>query len=329
MKRSRRKFAAAAIVALMLVASPGAMAQAHSDSTKFSLRQELLTLINRDRQQFGLAPVQLDPWVSSQADNYCRQQIRNGTTGHFTIDGLAPYARYSFAGGNDGLSENAAAWSANYSFTDRALHEMTKGSEESMMSEVAPHDGHRRTILDPFATHVGIGLAWENGEFRLTEEFVRRYLVWNGAVPRGASPDKRVPCNGRPIAGYDVDAVSVYYEPLPQPISSITANLINSYSLPDKRRDYRPQLRTYYRRNNDGSLREIREEYSDGRRGDFPVADDGSFAFSVPFPEGPGLYTVVVWVHRKGNRTPIAASNISIRVEDPSAAYLAARAAAR
>ena len=26
----------------------------------------------------------------------------------------APYMRYSFAGGNDGVSENAAAWSANY-----------------------------------------------------------------------------------------------------------------------------------------------------------------------------------------------------------------------
>ena len=35
-----------------------------------------------------------------------------------------------------------------------------------------------RTILDPYATHVGIGVAWEGGEFRITQEFIRRYVDW-------------------------------------------------------------------------------------------------------------------------------------------------------
>ena len=84
-----------------------------SDETRMTLRAEFVRMINHDRAKFGLRPVQLDAQASVIADAYCRAQIRNGTTGHFTTDGEAPYMRYSFAGGNDGVSKNAAAWSAN------------------------------------------------------------------------------------------------------------------------------------------------------------------------------------------------------------------------
>src|SRR5512132_4118965 len=102
----------------LILATPLAQGEGPADETSFTLRHELLRMINHDRKAHGLAPVQLDAEASAIADSYCRQQIRNGTTGHFTIDGQAPYMRYSFAGGNDGVSENAAAWSATYSFSD-------------------------------------------------------------------------------------------------------------------------------------------------------------------------------------------------------------------
>src|SRR6266705_976912 len=140
---------------LLVISAPLAQGEAPIDETRFTLREEFLRLINRDRKQFGLPAVQLDALASAVADAYCQEQIRNGTTGHFTTDGQAPYMRYSFAGGNDAVSENAAAWSANYNFTDRALYEMIRRSEDAMVSEAAPHDGHRRTILDPRANFVG------------------------------------------------------------------------------------------------------------------------------------------------------------------------------
>src|SRR4051812_49789455 len=174
-----------------------AQGEGASDETRMTLRGEFVRLINRDRARFGLPPVQLDAQVSATADAYCRAQIRNGTTGHFTTDGQSPYMRYSFAGGNDGVSENAAAWSASYRFGDRALYEMIRRSEEAMIGETAPHDGHRRTILDPFATHVGIGLAWDKGEFRLTQEFVRRYIDWTRKLPRAATLTDKVTATGR------------------------------------------------------------------------------------------------------------------------------------
>ena len=305
------------LVALALViTAPLALGGGAADETRFTLRDELLRLINRDRKQFGLSAVQLDPFASVIADNYCNLQIRNGTSGHFTVDGQAPYMRYSFAGGNDGVSENAAAWSANYHLGDRALYEMMRRSQQAMMGEVAPHDGHRRTILDPFATHVGIGLAWEGGEFRLAQEFVRHYIDWSRALPRSASGTDRALCSGRPVRGFDIEAITVHHEASPQPLAAITANAIGSYSLPDKRREYRPRRRPYTRLSDSGAAEWIHEQYTGGSRGDFPIADDGGFAFAVPFPDGPGVYTVVVWVRRHGARESIAASNVSIRVED-------------
>ena len=297
----------------ILLATP--LAHSDVDETRVTLRQHILKLINRDRQLYQLPPVELDLQTSAFGDEYCREQIRNGTTGHFTLDGYAPYIRYSFAGGNDGVSENAAAWSATYKFSDRALYEMSRRSQDAMMAEMAPDDGHRRTILDPFATHVGIGLAWEKGEFRLVQEFIRRYVDWTRPLPRTANPGDQVVARGRPLSGVRVEAITVHHEPVPEPMPAVVASAIHNYSLPDKRREYLPRLRQEVLRDADGSFRIVRQQYPGRGRGDFHVADDGAFSFTVPFTEGPGIYTVVVWVRGKNAPRPIAASNVSIRVE--------------
>ena len=312
-----KKLLLALLGAVLTFGATIAQGEGPADETRMTLRAELLRMVNRDRQRFGLRPVELDANTSALADSYCALQIRNRTSGHFTLDGLAPYMRYSLSGGNDGVSENAAAWSANYSFGDRALLDMIRRSEDAMMNEVAPHDGHRRTILDPFATHVGIGLAWEGGELRIAQEFIRRYIDWTRPLPRSATAGQRVLCSGRPANGYDVEAITVHHEPLPQPMAALTANAISTYTLPDDRREYLPRLKTWYRHHPNGGVEEVREEYTDGRRGDFQLTDDGSFAFAIPFPDGPGVYTVVVWVRTHGAREAIAASNVSVRVDAP------------
>ncbi|MGZ7078055.1 MAG: CAP domain-containing protein [Thermoanaerobaculia bacterium] len=305
----------------LVLATPLAQGDSPADETRFTLRHELLRMINHDRKAEGLRPVELDAETSILADSYCRQQIRNGTTGHFTIDGQSPYMRYSFAGGNDGVTENAAAWSASYSFSDRALYEMMRRSEEAMMAEKPPHDGHRRAILDPYATHIGIGLSWERGEFRLTQEFLRRYVEWTRPLPRAAGLYEEIIGAAKPLPGYRVEAISVHHEPIPRSLAPAAANLIESYRLPDSRREYLPRLRSFTRRTGQGTLEVIREQYSDGRRGDFSVANDGGFRFNVPFADGPGVYTVVVWVRKAGDTNSIAASNISIRVDRPASDF--------
>lgn len=302
-------------IALTLLASP--LAHSDVDETRATLRAQVLKLINRDRALYRLPPVELDLQASAIGDDYCRTQIRNGTTGHYTTDGVAPYARYSLGGGNDGISENAAAWSASYTFNERALYEMARRSQDAMMAEVPPHDGHKRTMLDPYATHVGIGLAWQKGEFRLVQEFVRRYIDWTRPLPRTARVGQTVMMTGRTAAGVRVEGVTVHHEPLPQGMSAFVASSISTYSLPGKRRDYLPRARSEKR------------TLATARRGDFPVHEDGSFVFTVPFADGPGLYTVVVWVRKDGTTTAFSASNVSVRVAEDAQMHVRAGAASR
>lgn len=302
------------VAASVLLASP--VARGEVEETRATLRQHVLKLINRERQHYNLPAVELDLQVSAFADGHCRQQIRTRTTGHYTTDGLPPYMRYSFAGGNDGISENAAAWSADYTFNERALYEMAGRSHDAMMAELPPNDGHKKTILDPHATHVGIGLAWERGEFRLVHEFIRRYVEWVRPLPRSATLADTIVAAARPMRGVAIEAISVHHEPLPQPMAAHVASAIATYSLPKKRRDYLPRLYSDYTRRFDGTIEIVRREYADGGRGDFHVARDGAFSFTIPFTDGPGVYTIVVWVKRAGTERPIAASNVSIRVDD-------------
>ncbi|MHB8998657.1 MAG: CAP domain-containing protein [Thermoanaerobaculia bacterium] len=277
----------------------------------------MLSRINRDRATHGLPPVQMDPHASEVADRYCEQQIRNRTTGHFTTDGLTPYMRYAFSGGNDAVSENAAAWSANYDFVERVIPGIIAQAQEAMLAERPPDDGHRRTILDPWATHVGVGIAWHKGEFRLAQEFLRRYIHWDEAIPRTASQSDRVTVRGTPRTGFDVEAVSVHYDPAPTPMSASTASRIESYGLPQNRRDYRVARRNtppehlsakaklnYIAGNSEWPASTVR------------LSRDGSFSFTVPFREGDGVYTVVVWL-RPAKGDAFAASNVAIRVTSP------------
>ncbi len=315
-----KKLLLAVLIAVFTFGATLAQGSGASDETRMTLRAEFVNLINRDRARFRLPPVQLDAQASAIADAYCRAQIRNGTTGHFTTDGQSPYMRYSFAGGNDGLSENAAAWSANYGFSDAALYDMMRRSEAAMMAEVKPHDGHRRTILDPAATHAGIGFAWERGEFRLTQEFIRRYIDWSRPLSRRVSSPQPVLCSGRAVKGYDIEAITVHHEGLPRTMAAVTANAIESYSLPQSRREYLPRLKGKFTRRVAGGIEEVSEEYSDGRRGEIQVSPDGKFAFAIPLPDGPGIYTVVVWVRHHGTTgDAIPASNVSIRVDAAAA----------
>ncbi|MGA7613956.1 MAG: CAP domain-containing protein [Thermoanaerobaculia bacterium] len=273
-----------------------------------SLRREALVRINRDRAAAGLGPVVLDPVASRIADAYCEEQIEFGTTGHYSVDGQSPYMRYSLGGGNDGLTENTASWSADYPFNDAMVLDLVQRSEQVMIAEKPPGDGHRKAILDPDATHVGIGLAWRGGEFRMTQEFLRRYVRWSSDVPRIATEGERVHLAGTTLRGSRIDAISLYHEPLPRPLSVSEANRIETYSLPETRRNFG------LRREND------RRGLAALARSDAPIASpsidvgpDGEFSCTLPLDQGSGVYTIVAWVRKDGRQLP--ASNISIRVE--------------
>src|SRR5258708_17415510 len=138
----RRLLAALALFLTAAAATPGVQGEDPAEETRMTLRASMLRLINRDRKQFGFKPVELELRASTLADLYCRAQIRNRTTGHFTLDGMAPYMRYSFAGGHAPPSEHAAARSAGYNFNANALYQNVPSAPGSVRRERGAPHGH-------------------------------------------------------------------------------------------------------------------------------------------------------------------------------------------
>lgn len=286
---------------------------ADASTVRRAAREELLGRINRDRLAGGVPAVALDETFSAIADRHCERQIRERTVGHFSLDGLAPYARYSQAGSNDGIAENAVAWSAGYAFGPASIIDLARRSHEAMMAETPPDDSHRRAILDPFATHVAIGLAWEVGDLRLVQLFLRRHIDWLAPPRRHASPDEHLYASGRPRPGWRVAGATLHHESLPHPLSAEAANRIESYSLPPGRREFRPSAGSR------PGIRRTLSRWAESRSSSgLSILGDGSFSFNAPLSEGPGIYTLVVWLARPG-QPRIAASHISTIVREPRA----------
>lgn len=301
------------IVAAVMAGLVPCAAAAELDPIRRAVRQDLTAKINRDRAAAGVRPVRLDPEFSGFADEHCTRQLAEGTVGHFTLDALPPYTRYSRAGSNDGIAENAVAWSASYRFSSASILDLTRRSHEAMIAERPPDDSHRRTILDPWATHVAIGVAWQGREFRLVQIFFRRHIDWSSAPQRTAREGERIRASGRPTNGWSVAGASLHHEPMPAPLTRERVNRIESYSLPGARREYKPMrprmpgieretLSGWASRNGDGALR---------------IRPDGSFSFDAPVDE-PGIYTLVVWLSDPASSEPVAASHISTIVAAPS-----------
>ncbi|HEU5161899.1 MAG TPA: hypothetical protein VFV54_02025, partial [Thermoanaerobaculia bacterium] len=280
--------------AVVLIAALAPLHAATSEAAaRAAIRDEMLARINADRRDAGIPAVRLDEVLSGPADRYCELQLAERTVGHFAMDGLAPYVRYSQAGVNDGIAENAVAWSAKYSFTSPGVLDLARRSHAAMMAEAPPRDSHRRTILDPHATHVAIGSAWAGGEFRLVQIFVRRYIEWTAPPPRRARAGDRIRAAGKAPAGWDVAGVSIHWEPIPARLSREGANRIESYALPPPFRELQPR-----RASRGPAEKKTLSGWvaSGGQDGALLLAPAGGFSVAAPLDRGAGIYTLVVWL---------------------------------
>jgi uncharacterized protein YkwD len=296
--------------AAMVIAALVPMSAFATDAAvRAAIRADVLSRINADRRAAGLRPVDLDAALTGSANAYCELQLAERTVGHFATDGLAPYVRYSQAGANDGVFENAVAWSAPYPFAQADALDLARRSHAAMMAEEPPRDSHRQVILDPWATHVAVGSAWSGGEFRLVQIFIRRYIAWSDVPRRSARLGDRVRASGRAAAGWEIAGASIHHEPLPVRLSRERANRIETYSMPPPAREFAP--RRAASRPSDGKRTLSNWAAAGGADGELLTSAEGRFSFAAPLDRGPGIYTLVVWVRGSGSATPIAAANIS------------------
>lgn len=264
------------------------------------VRARVFERINADRAAAGVAPVAWDESAARVAEAFCRQQVAERSRGHFLMNGIPPYARTAFAGIFGLQSENSVSWITTAPEFSEPAVKLALDGEEQMMAERPPRDGHRQTILDPDATHVGVGWALERGRFQLAEEFLARRLERLTL----SLPDRRhaaVRFEGKPASGERLRFVVVAREAEPVPLSRAEASARTSYAYPPSYIAYIPEGTTLMRvagLPNDDRLR-----IGDGR--------EFSFLFSA---DRPGLYTLTFYVSRT-SENPRAGGSATLWVE--------------
>jgi cysteine-rich secretory family protein len=237
--------------------------------------------INRDREDAGLPPVAWDEAASQVADRFCADQIEEGTRGHFLMDGMPPYARTAFAGIFAQQSENSVSWMSSGAQFSQTPEELALAGQESMLAEVPPSDGHRRTILEPDATHVGVGWAQEQGQFRMAQEFLIRRLA-QLTLQRVAEDPNTVLFRGRARPPYRLDFVTFAHEPSPPPLTRAEASARERYGYPQAGLAFVPE--------GIKSMQVVGALTEDRLR----LEPNGDFSFRFT-PSMPGLWTVTLY----------------------------------
>jgi len=248
--------------------------------------EDLLKLLNEERRSYGLNALEMDPLACKVAADHARDMAAGHFISHWVRDGRKPYHRYSLAGVTDAVQENAAAADNVPSLAVPGILAELRERHQAMLAEVPPHDGHRKTILDPYHTHIGFGIALSGRSLRLDEIYLARY-VRLAPFTNLAKPKSTVKLEGRLLnPEHFLNQVDVFYEPLPTPPALDWLNTPRSVGLPDEHKTLRPKV-------------PLGTRYLDGSLGDFDWNSEGTFKVRVKmFRDEPGIYTALFWIRR-------------------------------
>ena len=264
------------------------------------VRRAVFERINADRAAAGLAPVAWDEEAARVADSFCAAQVAEKTHGHFLRDGVPPYARTGLAGVFGYQAENVASWSTtSKTFSDTPLT-LALSAHRSMIGETPPDDGHRRTILDPEATHVGVGWAMQGGRFQISQEFLARGLDRVAVRVDERGEAVRVSASAR--SPYRVAFITVARETLPRPLTAEEASGRTSYRYPKASLAFVPEGHR--------DIQIVGVTTEDRIR----LGHDRDFEITCA-PDGPGLYTFVFWLVRKGEDQGRPLGSVVVRAE--------------
>ena len=282
-------------------------------------RRAVLDALNLARARAGVVALAYDSTLEHIGDRHCRELVADGCVGHFSTDGVPPYLGTVLAGHPGYHRQNVASHSHGLGLVPGQLNDIILSAVAEMMAETPPNDGHRRAILEPTATHVGIGLAVEGSEVRVTHELAT--VVTRSWQPPSvvALPGTVVSLAGQLANPWQVAAVELLWEALPQPLTREEANRIRSYRYPPRRGMFfvgegLPGL------GSSGRLHTVRADRA------------GTFAFAWRTGPTPGVELAVVWAHRSGGErqlTAVALGGTVVTVDGALPPALARRAALR
>jgi len=270
------------------------------ENTIKEIRANLLEMINEERAVEKVAPVAIDELATDVANKHALDMAIGEYASHWGRDGLKPYHRYSLAGGTHANEENVSAADNTWSLNIKELKQDTAYLHLRLYQEKPPNDGHRKTILAPQHTHVGIGLAVQNLRLRLVELFVAKYVEVR-PVRRQAKPGAQFYFSGKMLRkGYGLHHVEVFYEPTPAPPELSWLRQPRSYSLPKESQVLRPKVPPPF-------------IYGDGNAGQVEVAVNGSFRAPIRlYKEKPGIYTIVAYLQDDRTEKVFAGTEVCV-----------------
>ncbi len=191
-----------------------------------------LELLNRDRARFGLPALAIDPDLCDIARAHSEDMRDHGFFGHRSPNTGLPSDRLA-----------AAGYRARTHSENVALNDTLGESEHALMASI----GHRRNILDPSYTHVGIGVARKTGrdgrdQIHLTQLFAQPVEDIDEQLFASELLDRinaaRVKAGAEPLAANAALAALAYQgarDASDGPIDSIPANVAERVRLMSSR----------------------------------------------------------------------------------------------
>ena len=246
-------------------------------------RRWVLTLVNRSRAEHDLPAVTWDEVAAEAGQRHAEDMAKRGFTAHIGSDGSVPELRYTEAGGDGLVMENAGcfadAMDRELDPSARYLPEALKKIHDTFMDEVPPNDGHRRNILTKVHTSFGVGLAQPKGLAIpcMAQEFVDDYGEY-GELPAKAKVGQKVKVTGSVRAPMVFGGVGVARIDAPKPRTAKELLKTGGYSIPAPTKEH-----LYFPK---------------GFKTPIPVEVNGdAFSIELPLSVGgrPGIYEVSVW----------------------------------
>jgi uncharacterized protein YkwD len=197
-----------------------------------SLQLQALDLINQSRTAEGLGPVAWDDAAAAVAQAHAEDMLDGPFFSHWNRAGYGPDHRAALtAGMTDAFFENIHMTRRRTS--DDQPAPIVDWPQRILDAHLGLMDspGHRRNIMNPAHTHVGVGIAYrpEIGELRLVQEFVNRYVALD-SLPAELPIGAEVEISGRLLNGASDPLINLAYEPFLQPMSLEQLNETSSYT---------------------------------------------------------------------------------------------------
>jgi hypothetical protein len=264
----------------------------------------ILQLINKDRADQQLPPVELA--YNAAAQKHAQDMLDNNYLAHWGTDGLKPYMRYTNEGGFNYESENSA-----YSSGSKQIDPKTEiqALEQAMVyDDAASNWTHRDNIWNKLHKKVSIGLAYNNNNLALVQQFEGDYVeFYQPPMLKG----NILSLSGHfKMAGLTLNNAAITYDALPKALTGpeLATGSYHAYGLGPRLGQVFPPPPPNARYNNlpEGSV-----------VADKGLVQDTTFwleaDISSLLAKGPGVYTVCLIAVQ--NNQPANFSNYSLVVK--------------